>query len=103
MIIIKCILTSKLKKILTDKMLQNFKWIGLLKIFSLIGKIIICKRNLKDNFLSIFKKFFNDVTMNWTNDEDIILYYKCYLELTEFWREKFSNELYELEYEETSE
>ncbi len=88
------------KKILTDKMLQNFKWIGLLKIFFPNCKIIICKRNLKDNFLSIFKNNFNDVTMNWTNDEeDIILYYKCYLKLTEFWREKFSNELYELEYE----
>ena len=61
-------------------MLQNFKWIGLLKIFFPNCKIIICKRNLKDNFLSIFKNNFNDVTMNWTNDEeDIILYYKCYV------------------------
>ena len=88
------------KKILTDKMLQNFKWIGLLKVFFPNCKIIICKRNLKDNFLSIFKNNFNEMTMNWTNDEeDIILYYKYYLELTEFWKEKFSDEIYELEYE----
>ena len=64
------------KSIVTDKMLQNFKWIGLLKIFFSNCKIIHCERNVKDNFLSIYKNNFNEITMNWTNEEnDIILYY----------------------------
>ena len=88
------------KSIVTDKMLQNFKWIGLLKIFFSNCKIIHCERNAKDNFLSIYKNNFNEITMNWTNEEnDIILYYEYYLKIIKYWKEKLPKLIYDIKYE----
>ena len=47
------------KQIITDKAPLNFKWIGFIKIFFPNSKIIHCKRNSRDNCLSIFKNYFS--------------------------------------------
>ena len=88
------------KEFITDKMLQNFKWIGIIKIFLPNSKIIHCHREPKDNFLSIYRNNFNDPSMNWTNNEkDIILYYEFYRELMDYWDEKFPDDILHLKYE----
>ena len=72
--------------VLTDKALINFKWIGFIKIFFPNSKIIHCKRDPKDNCLSIYKNNFSAPNMNWAFDQkDISNYYNNYNFLMKFW------------------
>jgi len=84
----------------TDKAPQNFRWIGILKLFFPNSKIIYCKRNAKDNCLSIYKNFFASDDMKWAFDEkNIVNYYKMHLNLMDFWKSKFGDHIYEINYE----
>jgi len=85
---------------ITDKQLDNFRWIGLIKLFFPNSKIIICKRNYKANALSIYKNNFSSGYYNWTNDpEDILYYIKYYAKFINFWKGSFPNDLFEIGYE----
>ncbi|MBA1337529.1 MAG: Tetratricopeptide (TPR) repeat [Pelagibacterales bacterium] len=87
-------------KIITDKAPQNFRWIGLMKIFFPNCKIIHCNRDAKDNCLSIFKNNFPSTHMNWSfSQKDIADYYNLYFKLMNFWNSKIPNEIYNANYE----
>ena len=84
----------------TDKAPQNFRWLGIFKIFFPNCKIIYCKRNAKDNCLSIYKNFFAADDMKWAFDQsDIANYYNLHLNLMDFWKSKLGNFIYEINYE----
>ena len=84
----------------TDKAPQNFRWLGLLKIFFPNCKIIYCKRNAKDNCLSIYKNFFAADDMKWAfNQSDIANYYNLHLNLMDYWKLRLGNFIYEIKYE----
>ena len=84
----------------TDKAPQNFRWLGIFKIFFPNCKIIYCKRNAKDNCLSIYKNFFAADDMKWAFDQsDIANYYNLHLNLMEYWKSKLGNFIYEIKYE----
>jgi len=84
----------------TDKAPQNFRWIGIIKLFFPNSKIIYCKRNAKDNCLSIYKNFFASEDMKWAFDEkNIAHYYNLHLNLMEYWKTKFDKQIYEINYE----
>ncbi len=84
----------------TDKAPQNFRWIGILKLFFPNSKIIYCKRNAKDNCLSIYKNFFASDDMKWAFDEkNIVNYYNLHLNLMDYWKSKFEDQIYEINYE----
>ena len=84
----------------TDKAPQNFRWIGLIKLFFPNSKIIYCKRNAKDNCLSIYKNFFASDDMKWAfNEKNIAQYYNLHLNLMEYWKTKFDQQIYEINYE----
>jgi len=84
----------------TDKAPQNFKWIGIMKLFFPNSKVIHCKRSAKDNCLSLYKNQFPSETMNWAFDqEDIGKYYNGYKDLMSFWKTKIPNFVYDLSYE----
>ena len=85
---------------ITDKQLDNFRWIGLIKLFFPNSKIILCKRNYKANALSIYKNNISSGYYNWTNDpEDILNYIKYYDKFINLWKKNFPNELFEVGYE----
>ena len=64
------------------------------------SKIIYCKRNPKDNCLSIYKNFFLSEDMLWAFDQtDIANYYNLHLNLMDFWESKIKDFIYEIEYE----
>ena len=64
------------EKYITDKAPLNFRWIGFIKILFPKAKIIHCKRDPKDNCLSMFKNLFEG-GLNFTYDqEDLVKYYK---------------------------
>ena len=86
--------------VLTDKALINFKWIGLIKIFFPNSKIIHCKRDPKDNCLSIYKNNFSGSNLNWVFDQkDISNYYNNYNFLMKFWYSKIPEFIHTIEYE----
>ena len=86
--------------VLTDKETSNFKWIGFIKTFFPNCKIIHCKRDPKDNCLSIYKNHFEASEMNWAFDQkDIFNYYNSYNFLMKFWYSKIPEFIHTIEYE----
>jgi len=83
----------------TDKTLLNFNWIGMIKLCFPNAKIIHCKRNKKDNLLSIFKNLFDHEGAWCYNEKTLIQYYKNYIDIMIFWKKLFSKEIHEIEYE----
>ena len=87
------------KKIITDKAPQNFKWIGFINLIFPNSKIIHCHRNIKDNFLSLYKNFFPE-GLEWTyNESNLVNYCKNYKILMNFWKTVFPGTIYDLCYE----
>ena len=87
-------------KFTTDKAPQNYKWIGIMKLFFPNCKVIHCVRNPEDNCLSLYKNNFPSSNMNWAFDEeDIGQYYNGYKNLMNFWKTKTPNFIYDLSYE----
>jgi len=88
------------EKIITDKAPLNFILIGFIKIFFPNSKVIHCKRNPKDNCLSIYKNNFSSPTMNWAfNQKDISNFYNNYNSLMQFWYSKIPEFIHTVEYE----
>ena len=87
-------------KKITDKAPQNFRWIGFIKTFFPNSKVIHCKRDPKDNCLSLFKNSFASSSMNWCYDQtDVARYYKLYENLMMFWKSKLPDFIYDIKYE----
>ena len=86
--------------IITDKAPQNFLWLGFIKIFFPNSKIIHSHRNSKDNCLSVFKNYFPSNDMLWSFDQsNIANYYNLYLDLMNFWKTKFNESIFDVNYE----
>ena len=86
--------------IFTDKSIQNFLWIGFIKIFFPNSKIILTERNSRDICLSIFKINFKNGFMNFAyNHNEIAEFYNNYLDLINFWKNIFKEEIYNVSYE----
>ena len=86
--------------IFTDKSVQNFLWIGFIKIFFPNSKIILTDRNSRDVCLSIFKINFKNGFMNFAYDQkDIGNFYNVYVDLISFWKEIFKDNIYISKYE----
>ncbi len=87
------------QKIVTDKAPLNFRWIGFIRILFPNAKIIHCIREPKNNCLSMFKNLFEG-GLNFTYDqEDLVKFYKSYLELMNFWKSRYSSNIMDVNYE----
>ena len=85
-------------KVFTDKTPLNFRFIGVIKYLFPNAKIINCTRDPLDIIWSNFKNYFSN-SLPFTNDlEDIGNFYKLYKDLMIFWRRKFPNYIYDIEY-----
>ena len=90
---------TKEQKIVVDKMLFNFIWIGLIRLTLPDAKIIHCVRDPIDIGLSIWQLLFTD-DMPWAYDQnDIGRYYLAYNKLMDYWRELFPGEFFDNHYE----
>ncbi len=88
------------KKIFIDKAPFNFKWIGLIKKIIPNSKIIHCKRDAMDVCWSNYKNFFSSIKMNYSNNfKNIAYFYNLYLDIMNYWKNKFKKEIYDIEYE----
>ena len=86
-------------KILVDKSLDNFLYIGFINYFFPNAKIIHCKRNPKDNCLSIFKNLF-DAELPWAYDQKkLYKYYNFYSDIMNFWNKNKKLNIFNINYE----
>ena len=85
---------------ITDKAPLNFRWIGLIKILFPNAKIIHCSRNPKDNCLSLYKNFFEGGLNFSYHQKELATFYNLYLDLMTFWKEQFTDSIYDATYEE---
>ena len=87
------------EKYLTDKNPLNFLWIGFIKLMFPNSKVIHIKRDIKDNYFSLFKNTF-DGNMNWCyNKSDLLKYCQKYKEITDFWNEILPDFVLNIQYE----
>jgi len=88
------------EKIITDKSLLNFRFIGIiLKAFP-EAKIIHLKRDARAICWSIYKNNFPQAGIGFGNNmQDLAGYYSSYSEMMTFWHERFPNKIYDLNYE----
>lgn len=87
------------KNFITDKAPLNFRWIGIIKILFPDSIIIHCSRNPGDNCFSIFKNFFEGGMDFGYDQNELVTYYNIYLDLMNFWNEKYPDSIFEAKYE----
>ena len=87
------------EKYLTDKNPLNFLWIGFIKLIFPNSKVIHIKRDIKDNYFSLFKNAF-DGNMNWCyNKSDLLKYCQKYQEIADFWNQIMPDFILNIQYE----
>jgi len=90
--------------IITDKTPHNFLWIGFILSAFPEAKIIHLNRDPKAICWSIYKRYFSTKGHGYANDlDDLAEFYKLYIDLMSFWRERFPNAIYDLSYEDLTE
>ena len=86
-------------KIIIDKTLLNFWYLGFIKIFFPNSKIIHVSRNPLDNCLSIFENLF-DYPQGWDCDQnELAEYYLIYKDLMNYWNTLFDKSILNIKYE----
>jgi tetratricopeptide (TPR) repeat protein len=91
---------SKGNLIVTDKMPQNFCYIGLLAAAFPEAKIVHVKRNPAAVCWANYKQYFKSKNIGYCYAiDDVISYHKLYENLMEFWTNTLSNRVYKLDYE----
>ncbi len=86
--------------IITDKMPQNFRYIGLLAAAFPEAKIIHVKRNPAAVCWANYKQYFVSKNIGYCYAiDDVISYHKLYENLMDFWTSTLSNRIYKLDYE----
>jgi tetratricopeptide (TPR) repeat protein len=87
------------EKFVTDKAPLNFIWIGFIKIFFPNAKIIHCRRNSKDNCVSLYKNVFEGGINFCYTESELSKYYNLYTELMEFWQTCLPDAFLTVQYE----
>jgi len=88
------------RSIVTDKMPNNFKYIGLVLLAFPEAKIVHVKRNPAATCWSNYKHYFPAKGLGHCYDlNDLVTYYGLYQELMLFWQEQFGNRIYNLNYD----
>ena len=97
---------NELKKVsngcpfVTDKMPQNFRYIGLLLKALPEAKVIHVQRDPAATCWSNFKHYFDATGLGYSYDlKDTANYFKLYQDLMEFWDQQYSEHIYHLDYE----
>jgi hypothetical protein len=86
--------------VVTDKMPQNFRYIGLLAAAFPEAKIIHVKRNPTAVCWANYKQYFNSKNIDYCYAlDDVLSYLKLYENLMEFWGNSLSKRIYNLDYE----
>lgn len=86
--------------VITDKFPLNFMWIGFIRLAFPEAKIIHVVRDPMATCWSNYKQYFRTTGLGYAYDfDDVADFYGLYADLMAFWRERFGDEIYELNYE----
>jgi len=85
---------------ITDKMPQNFQYIGLIKLILPQARVIHCCRDPRDNCLSILKNYFTADGHYYAYDlSELGQYYTLYRDLMAHWHHVLPGYLFDIQYE----
>ena len=95
----KGLIFDKYQNTFTDKSLNNFFYLEIIKDIYPSSKIINCRRDALSSIMSIFQ---NNITeLAWAHDlNNIFKYFNNYFEIMESYKQTYPNSIYELEFEE---
>ncbi|MEZ5911219.1 MAG: tetratricopeptide repeat protein [Paracoccaceae bacterium] len=86
---------------LTDKSIQTYSFMGPIMLALPRCRMVVVRRDPRDNLLSIYKNTFLEGSHLYAYDmKDLGAYYRMFVELIDFWREKLPGRFYEIQYEE---
>lgn len=88
------------KRYVTDKMPQNFIFLGLINLLFPDARVIHCMRDPRDVCLSIYFQHFNESHSYATKLENIADYYLAYQHLMSHWKSVLDIPILDLKYEE---
>jgi tetratricopeptide (TPR) repeat protein len=89
---------------ITDKMPQNFRYIGLICAAFPEAKVVHVQRSAKATCWSNFKHYFASKGLGYSyNLSDTIRYYGLYKELMQFWSQSYGDRIYNLDYDKLTE
>lgn len=85
---------------ITDKMPQNFQYVGMIAVMLPNAKIIHCRRDPMDTCVSVFKNLFGAEGLQWSYDlDDLGHYYQLYRALMEHWHGVLPDRIFDIHYE----
>lgn len=85
---------------ITDKSIQTYLTLGLVKLAMPQARIIVVRRDPRDTLLSIYKNLFPEGTHLYAYDQvDLARHYATFVRMIEFWRETVPGWFYEVQYE----
>ena len=88
------------KKIVTDKMPQNFRFIPLISAALPEAKFVHLQRNAAATCWSNYRHYFATKGLGFCYDlRDVVSYYQMYLDLMKVWQSQYGNKIYNLDYE----
>jgi hypothetical protein len=92
------------EKIIADKTPLNFRWIGLILTAFPRAKIINLNRDARATCWSIYKHYFSVQGNGYAYDiDDLVEFYKLYIDLMSFWRDRYPKSIYDLSYDNLTE
>jgi len=92
------LLQKKFDNVFTDKSLNNFFYVSIIKEIFPKAKIINCKRNVLASVMSILKNNLGQIA--WAHSlENIFKYFDIYNEAINYFDKKYPNFIYQLNYE----
>jgi len=91
--------SGKTEFYITDKMPNNYNFIGIIAILFPNARFIHCKRDSMDNCLSIFFQYFALAHTYSFNLENLGHYYRQYERLMAHWHEVFKGRIFDVKYE----
>ena len=85
---------------IVDKSIQTFLFLGLARLSLPRSRIVLVKRDPRDNLFSMYKNRFPEGTHLYSYDfDDLALYFRLYREIVEFWRKSMPGSFFEISYE----
>lgn len=92
------------EKVITDKMPLNFQFIGIILSAFPDAKIVHVNRDPRATCWSIYRHYFSTTGNGYAYEMSALAeFYKLYIDLMSFWRERFPDSIYDLYYENLTE
>ena len=84
----------------SDKSIQTYLYLGLVKLALPNARIVVVRRDPRDNLLSMYKNKFPDGAHLYAYDQrDLVVLYETFVQIVDYWREVLRGGFYEVDYD----